>query len=307
MALLVVGSVALDTVETPFGQVSEVLGGSATYFSLSASFFTSVKLVAVVGQDFPKEHTEFLKSRGVDTDGLEVATGETFRWRGRYGFDLNDAETIETRLNVFSSFDPKLPPPYRRTRYLFLANIDPDLQLKVLSQVKSPKLVALDTMNFWIAKKRESLKKVMGLVDVVIINEAEARQFSLEPNLVIAAKKIQELGPRLVIIKRGEYGVLMFTPEAIFSAPAYPLEKTFDPTGAGDSFAGGFLGFLASTGNHKEESLRQAVVMGSVMASFSVEEFSLNRLKRLKATEIERRYREFRALTHFDDLKGSLA
>lgn len=306
MALLVVGSVALDTVETPFGQVSEALGGSATYFSLAASFFTTVKLVAVVGQDFPKEHTEFLKARGVDTAGLKVAKGETFRWRGRYGYDLNDAETIETRLNVFSSFDPKLPRRYRETRYLFLANIDPDLQLKVLSQVKSPKLIALDTMNFWIAKKRESLKKVMRLVDVVIINEAEARQFALEPNLVIAAKKIQALGPRLVVIKRGEYGVLMFNADSIFSAPAYPLEKTFDPTGAGDSFAGGFLGFLANAGDHKEESLRQAVVMGSVMASFAVEEFSLNRLKRLKPTDIEKRYREFRALTHFEDLKAGL-
>ncbi len=303
MAVLVVGSVALDSVETPFGSVTEVLGGSATYFSLAASFFTSVFVVGVVGKDFSSKHLKLLKSKKIDIDGLEMVEGKTFRWRGRYGYDLNNAETLETRLNVFSHFDPQLPPKYRKTEYVFLANIDPDVQLKVLDQVAEPKLVALDTMNFWISSKRESLRKVMERADVVVINEAEARQFAMEANLVTAAKKIQALGPRVLIVKRGEYGVLAFTPRAVFSAPAYPLERIFDPTGAGDSFAGGLIGYLARTRNQREDGWRQAVVLGSVMASFAVEEFSLDRLKSLSHQDIRRRYREFKRLSHFADLR----
>lgn len=303
MSVLVVGSVALDSVETPFGSVTEVLGGSATYFSLAASFFTSVSMVGVVGKDFSRKHLELLKSKEIDIDGLEIAEGKTFRWRGQYGYDLNDAQTLETRLNVFSRFDPRLPSKYRKIKYVFLANIDPDLQLKVLDQVAKPRMVALDTMNFWIASKRESLKRVMERADVVVINEAEARQFAMEANLVIAAKKIQALGPRVLIVKRGEYGVLAFTPRRVFCAPAYPLEKIFDPTGAGDSFAGGLMGYLARTSNQREEGWRQAVVLGSVMASFAVEKFSLDRLESLSRQDIHRRYREFKRLTHFADLK----
>mgnify|MGYP005844284771 CR=1 FL=1 len=303
MALLVVGSVALDSIETPFGVAPEVLGGSASYFSVAASFFTKVQMVGVVGSDFPGEHLDLFRSRGIDTSGLLKVEGETFRWHGRYGYDLNTAITIDTRLGAFSDFNPVLPDGYRDSKYVFLANIDPEIQMKVLDQVKRPTLVAADTMNFWIERKREALEEVVRRVDVVIINEAEAREFSQEVNLVTAARKIRELGPRLLLVKRGEYGVLMFTDGGIFSAPAYPLERVFDPTGAGDSFAGGFMGFLANARDHREENLRQAVVLGSVMASFCVEEFSLNRLWNLTRQDIERRYKEFQALTRFEDLK----
>ncbi len=302
MGVLVVGSVALDSVETPFGSAADVLGGSASYFSVAASFFDQVYMVGVVGRDFPQEHIKFFQGRGIDTAGLEVAPGETFRWRGRYGYDLNTAITLDTRLNVFSHFDPKLPESYRDVGHLFLANIDPHLQLRVLEQVREPTFVALDTMNFWIERSREALERVIRRVDAVMINEAETRQFAQEPNLVAAAKKIMALGPRLVVVKRGEYGVIMFTREEIFSAPAYPLERVFDPTGAGDSFAGGFMGLLASVGDLREERLRQAAVLGSVMASICVEEFSLKRFGGLSRQDVERRYKEFQSLTHFDDL-----
>lgn len=302
MDILVVGSVAFDSVETPFGQVEEVLGGSATYFSTSASFFTGIQLVAVVGEDFPAEPKAFLESRGVDLAGLQTRPGETFRWKGRYGYDLNEAQTLETHLNVFEAFHPDLPPAYRDAQFVFLANIDPELQLEVLNQVKKPQLVACDTMNFWIEGKRDALVRTLGHVDMLLINEAEARQLAEEPNLVRAARQILAMGPTTLVVKRGEYGVLVFRQHSIFSVPAYPLEEVFDPTGAGDTFAGGFMGYLASTGNLSEAHIRQATVFGSVMASYTVEDFSLERLRRTEWPEIEDRFRKFKALTEFESL-----
>jgi sugar/nucleoside kinase (ribokinase family) len=302
MSVLVVGSVAFDSVETPFGKAEEVLGGSGTYFSTSASFFTDVDLVAVVGEDFPAEHLEFLRSRNVNLDGLKTAPGRTFRWKGRYEYDLNEAHTLDTQLNVFESFRPELPDGYRDAEYVFLANIDPELQLEVLKQVRRPKMVACDTMNFWIEGKRESLVKTLGYVDFLLINEGEVRQLAQEPNLVKAARAILAMGPKTLVVKRGEYGVIMFTEHSIFSAPAYPLESVFDPTGAGDTFAGGFMGYLSSTRNLSETGIRQAIVFGSAMASFTVEDFSLDRLKRLEYPEIEDRFRKFKLLTEFEGL-----
>ncbi len=302
MEILVVGSVALDTVTTPFGDAREVLGGSAIYFASSASFFAPVSVVAVVGEDFPMEALEFLRRREVDLTGLERRPGRTFRWRGEYGFALNEAKTLETQLNVFAEFHPRLPEPYREREVVFLANIDPDLQREVLTQVLSPRLVAADTMNFWIQGKPEALRQTLKQVQILIINDAEARMLAEEPNLVRAAKTILGWGPRSLIIKRGEYGALSFSDGGWFAAPALPLENVYDPTGAGDAFAGGFLGFLASTRNFDEANLRRAVIMGSVMASFAVEAFSLQRLERLTYPEIESRYRQFKQLAHFEDL-----
>jgi len=302
MEILVVGSVALDTVTTPFGEAREVLGGSATYFASSASFFAPVSVVAVVGEDFPMEALEFLRRREVDLTGLERRPGRTFRWRGEYGFALNEAKTLETQLNVFAEFHPRLPEPYREREVVFLANIDPDLQREVLTQVLSPRLVAADTMNFWIQGKPEALRQTLKQVQILIINDAEARMLAQEPNLVRAAKTILGWGPRSLIIKRGEYGALSFSDGGWFAAPALPLENVYDPTGAGDAFAGGFLGFLASTRNFDEANLRRGVIMGSVMASFAVEAFSLHRLQHLTYPEIEARYRQFKQLAHFDDL-----
>ncbi|RNC73340.1 MAG: sugar kinase [Desulfuromonadales bacterium] len=302
MSILVVGSVAFDSVETPFGKGDDVLGGSATYFSTSASFFTDVNLVAVVGEDFPEEHIEFLESRNIDLRGLSREAGKTFHWKGKYGYDLNEAQTLETHLNVFESFRPRIPEEYREAEYLFLANIDPELQMEVLGQVEKPRVIACDTMNFWISSKPEALRAVIARVDIFIINEGEARQFTQEVNLVKAARKILDMGVKTLIIKRGEYGVLMFSDNSVFAAPAYPLEEVFDPTGAGDTFAGGFMGYLANTGDTSEAGIRQAVIFGSVMASFNVEDFSLNRMKRLDYREIEARYRSFKAMTHFEGL-----
>jgi sugar/nucleoside kinase (ribokinase family) len=302
MSILVVGSVAFDSIETPFGKVKNVLGGSAVYFSTSASFFTDVNLVAVVGEDFPQEHIDFLSSRNIDLQGLSRDRGETFQWEGKYGYDLNEAQTLATRLNVFEKFKPRIPDSYADVDCIFLANIDPDLQMEVLSQVNSPKIIASDTMNYWISSKPDSLRKVVGNVDILIINEAEVRQFSQEPNLVKAARKVLDMGVKTLIVKRGEYGVLMFTQTSIFAAPAYPLEEVFDPTGAGDTFAGGFMGYLANTGDTSDAGIRQAIIFGSVMASFTVEDFSLNRLKKLSYREIEERYRGIKAMTHFEGL-----
>lgn len=302
MGILVVGSVAFDSIETPFGQVVDALGGSATYFSTSASFFTDVSLVAVVGEDFPEEHRNMLAERNIDLTGLQTAPGETFRWKGRYGFDLNEAHTLDTQLNVFEDFSPQLPENYRDAEYVFLANIDPELQLDVLKQVHNPKLVACDTMNFWIEGKREQLVKTLAHVDVLIINEGEVRQLADEPNLQKAARVILAMGPKTLVIKRGEYGVIMYTEHSVFSAPAVPLEEVFDPTGAGDTFAGGFFGYLASTQNLSDANMRQAVVFGSVMASFTVESFSLDRLKALDYSEIKNRYTEVKLLTEFAGL-----
>lgn len=302
MSILVVGSVAFDSVETPFGKADDVLGGSATYFSTSATYFSTVKLVAVVGDDFPKEHCEMLQERGVDLEGLQQVPGKTFRWKGRYEYDLNQAHTLDTQLNVFSDFDPEIPEAYRKAPYVFLANIDPELQLKVLEQVESPKLVACDTMNFWIESKPEVLKKLFSKVDLVVINEGEAREFAGEASLVKAARFILDLGPKTLIVKRGEYGALMFNGDTVFSAPAFPLEDIFDPTGAGDTFAGGLMGHLASTGDLSEANIRKAIIVGSTMASYNVEAFSLERLKTLNQELINARFAEFKQLTHFEDI-----
>jgi sugar/nucleoside kinase (ribokinase family) len=302
VSILVVGSVALDSVKTPFGQATEVLGGSATYFSAAATFFTEVRLVAVVGEDFPDEHLDFLRGRKVDLRGLQRVPGKTFRWVGEYGYALNEARTLDTQLNVFADFAPKIPEDYRDSEVVFLANIDPDLQRDVLRQVRHPRLVAADTMNYWIARKPESLRETLRLVDVLIINDAETRQLAGEPNLVQAARKIVGWGPGVLIIKRGEYGALMCTERGWFAAPALPLEAVLDPTGAGDCFAGGCVGYLDGAGAHDDATLRKAIITGSVMASFEVEAFSLDRLRRLTQREIEERYREFKRLAHFEDL-----
>ena len=289
--LLVVGSVALDSVETPFGKVREVLGGSATYFSYSASFFTQVRLVATVGEDFPDAHLRLLEDRGVDTGGLQTSAGRTFRWTGEYGYDLNEAKTLETQLNVFAEFRPVLTDGLGRVPYLFLANIDPELQLDVLRQMQErPRLVALDTMNFWIQRKREALRRVLSEVDVITINDGEARQLASEPNLIRAARAISAMGPRTVVVKRGEYGALLMTGGTLFFVPAYPLESVYDPTGAGDTFAGGFMGYLAAQDRVDAAAMRRAIVYGTVMASFTVEDFSLKRLTLLKPSDIAERY-----------------
>lgn len=302
MSILVTGTVAFDSVKTPFGEVAEALGGSATYFSTAASYFVGVKLCAVVGEDFPKEYINSFKKHNIDVDGLRTMAGETFRWKGYYDYDLNQAHTLETHLNVLSDFDPELPDHYKGTPFVFLANLDPDLQLKVLDQVEGPKLVACDTMNFWIENKKGPLLELLKRVDICVINEGEARELADEPNLSKAARIIMDGGPRTLIVKRGEYGAIMFTPNSVFSAPALPLEDIFDPTGAGDSFAGGFIGFLAKVGIVNDASLRKAIIFGSVMASFNVESFSLERLKSLSIKEIEERYLEFKELTHFESL-----
>ncbi|HKC83648.1 MAG TPA: PfkB family carbohydrate kinase [bacterium] len=298
--LAVVGSVALDSVTTPFGKVREVLGGSATYFSYAASFFTTVRLVATVGDDFPEEHRRLLKERGVDVTGLQTSRGRTFRWVGEYGFDLNEARTIDTQLNVFADFKPMLPSSLKKTPFLFLANIAPELQLDVLRQMERPQLTALDTMNFWIQGRREALLRVLAEVDVLLVNDGEARQLVKEPNLIKAAREILKLGPRTVVVKRGEYGAVMVSNGQFFFVPAYPLESVFDPTGAGDAFAGGFMGYIAAQGVVDQATVRRALVYGSVMASFTVEDFSLNRLARLSTAEVERRYAGFQELVRVD-------
>lgn len=299
--ILVVGSMGLDTVETPFGQVQDVLGGSATYFSVAASFFSPVSLVAVVGSDFPEKEIAYLQSRKIDTKGLVITPGKTFRWKGKYSYDLNTAQTLETQLNVFAQFKPVLPPEYQASPFVLLANIDPELQLEVLKQVKHPKFIACDTMNYWIEKKVDALKQVIAKVDLLFINEAEIRQLTQELNLVKATKKIFSWGAKHVVVKQGEYGALMFSQGAVFSAPGFPLEEVNDPTGAGDSFAGGFMGYLAKKGELSEQCFRRATIIGSVIASFNVEDFSLNRFKRLRYEEIERRFTEFKRLSHFEE------
>jgi sugar/nucleoside kinase (ribokinase family) len=302
MNLLVVGSIAYDSVETPFGRVEEALGGAAAHFASAASFFSPVQMVGVVGDDYDLAHLDFLKERGVDLEGVTRMPGKTFRWKGKYGYNLNEAQTLDTQLGVFADFKPDLPEAYRRSPYLFLANIHPELQLYVLKQVQNPKLIAMDTMNFWIEGERASLEKTIAAVDLVVINEGEVRQLSGEYNLIKAARAILSYGPSRLIVKRGEYGALMFTEDHIFASPAYPLETIFDPTGAGDSFAGGVMGHLARSGKLTNENLRQAIVIGSVMASFHVEDFSMGRNMTLQRAEIHQRFRAFRDLTRFDDL-----
>jgi sugar/nucleoside kinase (ribokinase family) len=301
MSVLVVGSVALDSIETPFGKAEEVVGGSGTFFAASASHFTKVQLVGVVGGDYPVEKLASLRARGVDLAGLESTDGESFRWRGRYRHDLNAAETLETRLGVFSHFRPKIPESFRRSPYVFLANIDPRLQIDVLRQVEKPKLVACDTMNFWIESRRSDLLALLRQVDVLLVNEGEARQLTEQTNLTRAARWILDRGPRHVVIKQGEHGAFMFTRATVFFAPAYPLEDVFDPTGAGDSFAGGFMGYLARTGVLDEAHFRRAVVYGSAMGSFAVERFSIDRLMDLQFVDIAARLRDFRRLVSFEE------
>lgn len=304
MSLLVVGSIALDTIETPFGRADMVAGGSAVYISAAASYFTApIRIVGVVGSDFPKSEIEFLESRGIDTAGIQVVKdGKTFHWSGRYHYDLNERDTLETHLNVFEKFDPVLPDAYRKSRYVLLGNIDPVLQRRVIESLEQkPELVICDTMNFWIEGKRDELLRTLKLVDVIIVNDSEARLLSAEPNLVKAAKKIMRMGPRIVIIKKGEHGALLFTNGTVFSAPAFPLEYIYDPTGAGDTFAGGFIGHLARTEDFSDENLRRAVIYGSVMASFSVAKFGIEALKELSDIEIMGRYRDFIDLSRFEE------
>lgn len=302
MSLLVVGSVAFDSLETPFGKRENALGGSATYFSICSSLLTDVRLVAVIGDDFAEAHVDLLRERNVDVDGLvRVEGGKTFRWKGRYGANLNEAETLETHLNVFADFKPDLPAHYRKSSHVFLANIHPTLQAEVLEQVEAPQFVALDTMNFWIEGEREALLKVLGKIDCLVINDGEARLLAQEPNIVKAAKAIRSMGPKALIIKRGEYGALYFGADHTFWAPAYPLEEVFDPTGAGDTFAGGFMGFLSRQGKADETTIRQAMIMGCVMASFTVEEFSVDRLKTVTPAELQQRFGQFSLLTRFDE------
>lgn len=306
MKILVVGSVAYDSVETPEGRRQSQLGGSATYFSVSASHFTDVGMVGVVGKDFRDEDLKMLKSHGIDISGLEVADGRTFRWAGDYMQDINTAVTHETQLNVFESFEPKLNESHASAPYLFLANIDPRLQLSVLeSMSQRPKVVACDTMNLWIDIARPALAELVGKVDALMINEGEARQFTEDSHLPTAASSLLKEGPSTVVIKRGEYGVALFNEAFNFAAPAYPLASVVDPTGAGDSFAGGFMGYIAATGDTSEEGLRRAAVVGSTMASFAVEAFGLDRIRNLTHDEISERYQAFVNLTRFLPLSGA--
>jgi len=301
MSLLVVGSVAYDVVETPFGKCEKMLGGSASHFSIAASFFTKVSIVGVVGGDFTDQ--EVFDTRGIGTRDLErIEEGKTFRWGGRYDYDLNVAHTLFTDLNVFADFQPKVSDESKRSRLLFLGNIQPDLQRGVREQMPDAELVALDTMNLWIDNTRDSLVRTIKGVDVVIINDAEARQLTNIPNLIKAAREILSWGPKALIIKRGEYGAALFTHDNYFAIPAYPLESVFDPTGAGDTFAGGFMGYLASQEKINEDSMRRAMIFGSVMASFNVEEFGTERVRRLTHAEINDRFRAFKRMTHFDEI-----
>lgn len=308
MSIVVVGSVAFDSLETPYGKRESALGGSANYFSLSAAFFSTVKLCAVVGEDFPRAHVERLGMKGIDTAGLVTAPGKTFHWKGKYGLDLNEAQTLDTQLNVFANFDPKLPESYRGADTVFLANIDPELQRKVLEQVKEPKLVGMDSMNLWINIKKDALTKTMKGVDIAFMNETEVRLYSGEHNIVKAGRAVQRVGgrngPLTVVVKRGEYGALLFKGDNISFVPAFPLEDVFDPTGAGDTFAGGFMGWLdrhIARGEMPDDNLfRRAMVMGTVMASFVVEQFSFDRVLSLTHEEIGVRWRRLHQLSTFE-------
>lgn len=303
MSLLVVGSVAFDAVETPFGKCEKMLGGSASHFSVSASYYTDVRIVGVVGGDFGADEQAVFDAHGVDTSDLErIPDGKTFRWFGRYDYDLNVAHTLDTQLNVFADFQPKLSEQSKGARLVFLGNIQPDLQRGVREQVPNAELVALDTMNLWIETARESLLRTIAGVDVVIINDAEARQLTEIPNLIKAARTILSWGPKALIVKRGEYGAALFTNDSYFAIPAYPLETVFDPTGAGDTFAGGFMGYLASQPTLDDAAMRRAMIFGSVMASFNVEEFGTARVQRLTHNEINERFRTFKQMTHFEEI-----
>ncbi len=301
MSITVVGSVFYDSIETPHGSVDNTLGGAATYFSIAASFFAPVRMVAAVGEDFPQEELQALRARGIDLAGVQVRAGQTGRWSGRYLQDMNQRETLDLQLGVFSDFEPVLPQPYRNADFVFLANIDPRLQSMVLDQLHQPRLIGCDTMNYWIAETRPALESLLPRIHVLVINDEEARQLSGEQNIVRAARRILSMGPKSVLIKRGEYGVIQFSPHSVFAVPAFPLEEVFDPTGAGDVFAGGLMGALARSGDTSERGLRQAIVYGSVLGSFVVEDFGMRRLRELTDEDIERRYRQFISLT---DVEG---
>lgn len=302
MSVLVVGSVAFDSIETPFGSRRDVVGGAATYFALAASYFAPVQVVGAVGEDFSEEHMSVLQRRRIDLRGLARLRGRTFRWSGRYSYDLNARETLDTQLGVFESFDPRIPAPYSDPGFLFLGNIDPDLQRSVLSQVRRPRLVGCDTMNFWIEGKLEALKRTLAAVDVLVINDSEARELAREANLVKAAAAIRTMGPKILIVKRGEFGAAAFGADAPFAVPALLLDSVIDPTGAGDSFAGGLMGYIAETsgdGPISDAIMRRAIAMGSVMASFTVQSFGVEGLLNLSREQIDQRYEEFRRLSHF--------
>jgi len=290
MSVLVVGSISLDTVETPVGKVTDVVGGSTTYFSCAASYFAPVRIVGIVGEDFPRAEIEFLKARQVDLTGLKIVPGKTFRWGGKYFDNMNQRDTLFTELNVFETFNPQLPPAYRDSEYVFLANIQPDLQLNVLNQVERPQFVAMDTMNYWIAGMLSELKKTLARVNLLVINDQEVQELSGEDNVLQGARQILKMGPQAIVVKRGEYGAQLITPTAIFWVPAYPVEHLCDPTGAGDTFAGGLMGYLARTSDFSEANLRRAIVYGSALASFCVEDFSINRIKNLTLNQIRQRF-----------------
>ncbi len=306
MSILVVGSIGLDDVETPFGKVTAALGGSAVYFSTAASLYDTVNLVGVVGTDFPREHVDFLQARNVDLAGLQTVEGQTFRWAGRYDFDLDTAHTLDTQLGVFANFHPHLPERYRHAEYVFLANIAPTLQAEVVRQIVKPKLIAIDTMNYWISSQQEALTDALSLAHVVLLNEAELRQYAGDYSLVRAARKVLALGPQAIIVKKGAHGAALFyksdhSLSQYFFTPAYPLEQVADPTGAGDTFAAGFVGYLAKHNDTSLESLKRAIVHGSVVASFTVEDFSIGRLKTLTQDDIKARYTELQHFTHFEN------
>lgn len=303
MGLLVVGSVALDTVATPFDCVEEALGGSATYISLASSYFAGpVYLVGVVGEDFPKPYIQMLENHNVDMGGLQIEKGKTFRWSGKYHYDLNVRDTLFTELNVFEKFDPVIPEKFRKAQFVCLGNIDPTLQIKVLDQMDKPQFVVCDTMNYWIEGRKDELLKLLKRVNVLIINDSEARLLAQEPNLIKAQKMIRNMGPDILIIKKGEHGALLFTEDTIFSAPAYPMEMIYDPTGAGDTFAGGFIGYLHKTQDLSSENMKCAVVYGSAMASFCVEKFSTKGLEDLSYLRVQDRFREFLKLSRFNEV-----
>lgn len=299
MSILVVGSVAIDAVKTPFGKRDEALGGSATYFSMAASFFNKVNIVATVGKDFPKKYINLFKAKDIGIEGLHAARGKTFRWKGWYDYDLNTAHTVYTHLNVFKTFKPVIPHDLRKSKFIFLANIDPELQYNVLKQAQNPKLVACDSMNFWIEHKKNEFERLLDKVDILLLNDSEARQLTGESNLFNAAKLIVSMGPKAVIIKKGEHGVIYFSKNSHFIAPAYLLETIYDPTGAGDTFAGGLMGYLSRAGRIDESSIRKGIIYGSILASFAVEDFSINRLLEISMDDINSRYDHFRRITRF--------
>jgi sugar/nucleoside kinase (ribokinase family) len=298
MTLLVVGSIALDSIFTPFGETADALGGSAVYFSVAGSILHPVQVVGVIGSDYPKEELQQLASRGIDWSGVEQAQGESFRWKGKYSYDLQSRETLETRLGVFANFQPRLPPSFRTARFLFLGNIDPELQLGVLEQVQRPELVVCDTMNYWIQRKKPALMQLLSSIDVLMVNDSEARELSGDWNIHRAGRWILNHGPKRVVIKQGEHGALLIEPKRTFYVPAYPLENVFDPTGAGDAFAGGFMAYLARTRSVAEDNVRRAMVYGAAMGSYAVEQFGIRGFERVTLADLEQRVRAFQDLTH---------